>query len=37
MRNGTHHSLSERLYTLANNLWWAWNPQAQEIFRELSP
>ncbi len=37
MRNGTHRSLSERLHTLASNLWWTWNPQAQEIFRELSP
>ena len=30
-------SLAEQLHTLAHNLWWTWNPQAQEIFRELSP
>lgn len=35
--NGNNRSLSERLHTLAFNLWWTWNPQAQEIFRELSP
>ncbi|MEX0736526.1 MAG: alpha-glucan family phosphorylase [Bacteroidota bacterium] len=29
--------ISSRLRTLANNLWWTWNPQAQEFFRELSP
>ena len=25
------------LHTLAYNLWWSWNPSAQEIFHELSP
>jgi starch phosphorylase len=25
----------ERLYELANNLWWSWSPQARELFREL--
>ena len=25
------------LRNLAYNLWWSWNPSAQEIFRELSP
>lgn len=30
-------SLTERLHILSRNLWWTWNPQAQEIFRELSP
>ena len=25
------------LNALAYNLWWSWNPQAQQIFRELSP
>jgi starch phosphorylase len=30
-------SLPDRLQRLAYNLWWTWNPQAQEIFRELSP
>lgn len=29
--------ISSRLRTLANNLWWTWNPQAQELFKELSP
>lgn len=36
-RNNRFHSFSSRLRTLANNLWWTWNPQAQELFRELSP
>ncbi len=30
-------SLPNRLAVLALNLWWAWNPEAQEIFRDLSP
>ncbi|MBI2618942.1 MAG: alpha-glucan family phosphorylase [Ignavibacteriales bacterium] len=29
--------LLQRLAALASNLWWAWNPEAQEIFRDLSP
>ncbi|MBI2852202.1 MAG: alpha-glucan family phosphorylase [Chloroflexi bacterium] len=24
-----------RLYELANNLWWSWNPQARDLFRAL--
>lgn len=28
---------SKQLVVLSRNLWWAWNPEAQEIFRELSP
>jgi glycogen phosphorylase len=32
-----HGSVPERLHNLARNLWWTWNPQGQEIFRELSP
>ena len=34
------HNLAEiiqRLHALANNLWWSWNPRAQQIFDELSP
>lgn len=30
-------SLIERLHELAYNLWWSWNPSAQNIFQELSP
>lgn len=37
MNNDSDRSLPERLQRLAYNLWWTWNPQAQEIFRELSP
>ena len=37
LSNGGHKPFAERLQTLAHNLWWTWNPQAQEIFRELSP
>lgn len=29
--------LPQRLKTLASNLWWTWNPEAQAVFRELSP
>ncbi len=32
-----HHSLATRLRRLAYNLWWTWNPEAQQIFKELSP
>jgi starch phosphorylase len=30
-------TLSQRLHTLARNLWWTWNPEAQAIFHDLSP
>lgn len=30
-------SITERVHHLAYNLWWTWNPEAQEIFRRLSP
>ena len=30
-------SILNRLERLAMNLWWSWNPRAQEIFREFSP
>ena len=36
-RDNDLNSFSSRLHTLANNLWWSWNPQAQELFKELSP
>ncbi|MGB2867206.1 MAG: alpha-glucan family phosphorylase [Bacteroidota bacterium] len=29
--------LAERLSAMARNLWWTWNPEAQEIFHKLSP
>lgn len=29
--------LPRRLRSLAYNLWWTWNPEAQAVFRELSP
>jgi starch phosphorylase len=32
-----HTTRDEQLRTLAYNLWWTWNPEAQEIFRSLSP
>jgi starch phosphorylase len=35
--NNSHRPIPERLLLLARNLWWTWNPQAQEIFRDLSP
>ena len=37
MSNSNHRPIPERLQILARNLWWTWNPQGQEIFRELSP
>ncbi len=30
-------SLIAKLRTLAYNLWWSWNPAAQQLFHELSP
>lgn len=30
-------NLSNRLRSLTYNLWWTWNPEAQQIFKELSP
>jgi glycogen phosphorylase len=35
--NSDRRPIPERLQTLARNFWWTWNPQGQEIFRELSP
>ncbi|MFN8005764.1 MAG: alpha-glucan family phosphorylase [Terriglobia bacterium] len=29
--------MTEELRQLSRNLWWTWNPEAQEIFAELSP
>jgi len=29
--------MTEELRQLSRNLWWTWNPDAQEIFAELSP
>ena len=37
LNNSDHRPIPERLQILARNLWWTWNPQGQEIFRELSP
>ena len=31
------HQLVEGLHSLSKNLWWTWHPEAQYIFRELSP
>ncbi|MEX0602790.1 MAG: DUF3417 domain-containing protein [Bacteroidota bacterium] len=33
----SNDTLAHRLRTLAYNLWWIWNPEAQDIFRQLSP
>lgn len=33
----TTHQLVEGLHRLSKNLWWTWHPEAQYIFRELSP
>jgi len=30
-------SFFQRLHALAYNLWWAWNPEAQAVFYDLSP
>lgn len=30
-------TLSKHLHTLAYNLWWSWNPDAKQVFHELSP
>src|SRR5215831_12449986 len=29
--------MTRELKHLSRNLWWTWNPEAQEIFGELSP
>ncbi len=29
--------LADQLRSLAFNLWWVWNPEAQDLFKELSP
>jgi len=31
------NKLFERLGEMARNLWWTWNPEAQDIFEELAP
>jgi starch phosphorylase len=35
--NSTHISLAKRLRALSRNMWWTWNPEAQDLFNELSP
>ena len=30
-------AMTEELRQMSRNLWWTWNPEAQEIFAELSP
>jgi starch phosphorylase len=35
-KNHVRVPLAERLHALAYNLWWTWNPEAHEIFRNLS-
>jgi starch phosphorylase len=30
-------ALIKELYEVAYNLWWSWNPSAQQLFHELSP
>ena len=37
MSHSNNRPFAERLQILSRNLWWTWNPQAQEIFNELSP
>ena len=29
--------MAQELKQLSRNLWWTWNPEAQEVFAELSP
>jgi glycogen phosphorylase len=36
-KKNSHIHLSVQLRKLARNLWWTWNPEAQLIFKELSP
>ncbi|MCU0411909.1 MAG: alpha-glucan family phosphorylase [Bacteroidetes bacterium] len=36
-RSSSTNHLPIRLRALAANLWWTWNPEAQQIFKELSP
>ena len=30
-------NISEKLYSLARNYWWCWQPEVNAIFRELAP
>ena len=32
-----HEKLKIQLSELAENLWWAWNPAAIKLFRDLEP
>src|SRR5512137_2499819 len=36
-KNHPHTHLAQRLHALSRNLWWTWNPEAQHLFKELSP
>jgi glycogen phosphorylase len=36
-RVGAKDGLAERLRALASNLWWTWNPDVVNIFRDLDP
>ena len=33
----TEASAFEKLWALANNLWWSWHPECDQLFRDIDP
>ncbi len=31
------HAIYDKLWALANNLWWSWHPECDQLFREIDP
>ena len=36
-QDDSQKSMYEKCLALANNLWWAWHPEAQELFASIDP
>ena len=35
--NGESLAIYEKLWALANNLWWSWHPECDQLFRDIDP
>jgi len=35
--NGESAAIYEKLWGLANNLWWSWHPECDQLFRDIDP
>ena len=35
--NGESAMIYDKLWGLANNLWWSWHPECDQLFRDIDP